>query len=156
VFEIFVQGHRTLDRAAQGGLGIGLSITKQLIEMHAGQVGTTSPGLGFGSTFEIRLPRVLPPGEARQRPTSRAQPRRVLIVDDNADTAHARALFLTHGGHETKVALSGQEALALIESSQPEVALLDIWPTGMDGYELAQRLRAIPRLKCTRLVALTR
>jgi CheY-like chemotaxis protein len=154
VFEIFVQGHRTLDRA-QGGLGIGLSITKQLIEMHAGQIGATSPGLGFGSTFEIRLPRISPPAEKGQRPTFRAQPRRVLIVDDNADSADARALLLTHEGHETQVALSGQEALERIESFQPDVALLDIGMPGMDGYELARRLRAIPRLKSTRLVALT-
>jgi signal transduction histidine kinase len=154
LFEIFVQGHCTLDRA-QGGLGIGLSITKQLIEMHAGKVRAASPGLGFGSTFEIRLPRISPPAEQRQRPTFRAQPRRVLIVDDNADSAHARALLLTHGGHETQVALSGQEALERIESFQPDVALLDIGMPGMDGYELARRLRAIPRLKSIRLVALT-
>jgi signal transduction histidine kinase len=154
VFEIFVQGDRTLDRA-QGGLGIGLSVTRRLIEMHAGQVGATSPGLGFGSTFEVRLPRISPPAEKRQRPTFRAPPRRVLIVDDNADSAHALSLLLTHGGHETQVALSGQEALERIESFQPDVALLDIGLPELDGYELARRLRAIPRLKSTRLVALT-
>jgi CheY-like chemotaxis protein len=143
-----------LDRA-QGRLGIGLSVTKQLIEMHAGRIGVTSPGLGCGSTFEIRLPRIAPPAEARERPTLRAPPRRVLIVDDNADAAHAWALLLAQEGHETQVALSGEEVLERIESFQPDVALLDIGMPGMDGYELAARLRAIPRLKSTRLVALT-
>jgi len=154
VFDLFVQSDRTLDRA-QGGLGIGLSVVKRLIEMHAGEVTAQSGGIGQGSTFEIRLPRIARP-EAAARPDSPRSPaRRVLIVDDNVDAANSLAMLLRHAGHETQVAYSGREALTRIESFEPEVALLDIGLPEMDGYELASRLRAVPQLGGTRLVALT-
>jgi signal transduction histidine kinase/ActR/RegA family two-component response regulator len=154
VFDLFVQGDRTLDRA-QGGLGIGLSVVKQLIEMQEGQVSARSPGLGCGSTFEIRLPRIARPADAPQASSFEAPPRRVLVVDDNADSANSLSQLLALGGHETQVALSSREALDRIESFQPHVALLDIGLPELDGYQLAARLRTISCLKDIRLVALT-
>ncbi|MGA7538953.1 MAG: ATP-binding protein [Steroidobacteraceae bacterium] len=154
VFDLFVQSDRTLDRA-QGGLGIGLSVVKRLIEMHAGEVTAQSGGVGQGSTFVIELPRIERPEAAARADLPRAPSRRVLIVDDNVDAANSLAMLLSHAGHETQVAYSGREALTRVESFEPQVALLDIGLPGMDGYELASRLRAVPRLAATRLVALT-
>jgi signal transduction histidine kinase/ActR/RegA family two-component response regulator len=154
LFDLFVQGDRTLDRA-QGGLGIGLSVVKRLIEMHEGEVRAQSAGLGQGSTFTIQLPRIPRPEPVVRIESVQAPPRRVLIVDDNEDAANSLAMLLSHAGHDVQVAYSGREALALVESFQPEVALLDIGLPEMDGYELATRLQAIPRLNATRLIALT-
>jgi PAS domain S-box-containing protein len=155
VFDLFVQSDRTLDRA-QGGLGIGLAVVKRLIEMHDGQVTARSPGLGGGSTFEIRLPRVVRPrASSNEAAQIKGPPRRVLIVDDNQDAANSLAALLACHGHEAQVAFTGKQALEQIESFQPEVALLDLGLPEMDGYELAGRLRALPRLNGIRLVALT-
>ena len=155
LFDMFVQGERTLDRA-QGGLGIGLSVVKRLLQMHGGQVTARSEGLGRGSTFEIRLPRIARPEADGPPVSSTASPaRRVLIVDDNTDAANSLAMLLKLGGHDAQVSYSGPQALERVESFQPEVALLDIGLPGMDGYELARRLRARPGLQGIRLVALT-
>ncbi|HJS92447.1 MAG TPA: ATP-binding protein [Steroidobacteraceae bacterium] len=154
IFDLFVQSDRTLDRA-QGGLGIGLSVVKRLIEMHGGEVSAQSAGLGHGSSFVIRLPRGARPEAAARVESVKSPPRRVLIVDDNVDAANALAMLLSYTGHEAQVAYSGREALARIESFQPDVALLDIGLPEMDGYELASRLRAHPRFAATRLLALT-
>ena len=155
VFDLFVQSDRTLDRA-QGGLGVGLAVVKRLIEMHNGDVTAHSEGLGRGSTFEMRLPRVARPAPApavgeRFKP----EPRRVLIVDDNVDAADSLALLLKFEGHETHVVYSGEEALASIESFKPDVALLDIGLPEMNGYDLARQIRKMPQLKAPRLIALT-
>ncbi len=107
VFDLFMQSDRTLDRA-QGGLGIGLSIVKRLIEMHYGQVMARSPGLGCGATFEMRLPRITRPRERREEPVIKATPQRILIVDDNADAAQTMALLLESSGHVTRVTLSSR------------------------------------------------
>ena len=155
IFDLFVQSERTLDRA-QGGLGIGLSVVKRLMEMHDGQISVRSAGLGHGSTFEIRLPQIArPDAPAVQAVQGPAQSRRVLIVDDNEDAANSLALLLSLAGHDTHVVFSGEEALERIESFQPDVALLDIGLPRMNGYELAQRLRTVAHLKTTRLVALS-
>jgi PAS domain S-box-containing protein len=154
VFDLFVQSDRTLDRA-QGGLGIGLSVVKRLIEMHSGEVTAESGGIGQGSTFLIRLPRIARPEAAARPDELRSPPRRVLIVDDNVDAADSLAMLLSHAGHETQVAYSGREALERVECFEPQLALLDIGLPEMDGYELASRLRALPRLSRTRLIALT-
>ncbi|HTX04318.1 MAG TPA: PAS domain S-box protein, partial [Steroidobacteraceae bacterium] len=154
VFDLFVQSDRTLDRA-QGGLGIGLSVVKRLIEMHSGEVTAESGGVGQGSTFLIRLSRIARPEAAARPDELRSPPRRVLIVDDNVDAADSLALLLSHAGHETQVAYSGREALERVESFEPQLALLDIGLPEMDGYELARRLRARPRLSRARLIALT-
>ena len=155
IFDLFVQSDRTLDRA-QGGLGIGLSVVKRLIEMHDGQVSARSAGLGHGSTFELRLPRTARPEAVS--PTGvplKAPPRRVLVVDDNVDAANSLAMLLGVEGHEAQVAYGSREALERIESFQPDVALLDIGLPEINGYELARRLRVLPQLEGLRLVALT-
>jgi len=155
IFDLFVQSDRTLDRS-QGGLGIGLSVVKRLIEMHEGEVRARSAGLGQGSTFELRLPRTARPKvSAADGVPVKAPPRRVLIVDDNADAANSLAMLLGVEGHETQVAYGSREALERIESFRPDVALLDIGLPEINGYELAQRLRSHPRLEGVRLVALT-
>jgi len=155
VFDLFVQSERTLDRA-QGGLGIGLAVVKKLIEMHEGTVSARSPGLGQGSTFEIRLPHIPRPGAlGREGVEFRTSPRRVLIVDDNVDGAVSLAMLLGLQGHEAETVHTAKEALERIAVFKPEVALLDIGLPEMDGYELARRLRAMPQLQGLRLIALT-
>jgi PAS domain S-box-containing protein len=153
IFELFVQGDRTLDRS-QGGLGVGLAICKQLVEMHRGSVMAHSAGVGHGSAFEIRLPLA----EASADVDSGVRPqvgrtRRVLIVDDNQDAADSLAVVLRFEGHETSVAYSAQAAIEAVRSSQPEFVLLDIGLPSMDGYEVARRIRASG--STARIVALT-
>jgi len=155
VFELFVQGDRTLDRA-QGGLGIGLSVVQRLIEMHGGEVRARSEGLGKGSRFEIRLPRIEAPGvheSSSERLTGPA--RRVLIVDDNVDSADSLAMVLKYDGHETDRVYTARDAIERTASFKPDVILLDIGLPEIDGYEIARRLRATPGLERLRLVALT-
>jgi PAS domain S-box-containing protein len=155
IFELFVQGDRTLDRA-QGGLGIGLSVVKRLVEMHEGEVSARSSGLGHGSTFEIRLPLIARPQTLIAETAGIASPARsVLVVDDNADAANTLAALLSCMGHEARVAFNGKEALEQLQTYKPEVVLLDIGLPVMNGYELAQRLRSNRQLKDVRLVALT-
>jgi CheY-like chemotaxis protein len=155
IFDLFVQSDRTLDRA-QGGLGIGLAVVKRLVEMHGGEVAAESPGPGQGATFTIRLPRVArPQARSPEAAAFRASPRRVLVVDDNADAADSLAALLKLQGHETQAVYSGHEALERIESFRPHVALIDIGLPRMNGYELAQRLRARPDPAELRLVAIT-
>jgi CheY-like chemotaxis protein len=155
VFDLFVQGEGSLDRA-QGGLGVGLAVVKRLVEQHNGTVTARSPGTGQGSTLEMRLPRIArPPTASTEEIPYKAAPRRVLIVDDNADAANSLAMLLGLRGHDVQVAFSGREALERIDSFEPDVVLLDIGLPQMDGYELAERLRAIPKLRGVRLIALT-
>jgi signal transduction histidine kinase/DNA-binding response OmpR family regulator len=155
VFELFVQGDRTLDRAL-GGLGIGLSVAKQLIEMHGGRVAADSPGLGRGSTFRLWLPLIERPGSlAGAAPDTRQPARRVLIVDDNVDAADSLALVLQLDGHVTRTGYSAQDAFELAVAFEPEVMLLDIGLPEMDGYEVARRIRASGRPAGVKLIALT-
>jgi PAS domain S-box-containing protein len=153
IFELFVQGDRTLDRS-QGGLGVGLAICKQLIEMHRGTVTANSDGVGRGATFEIRLPLTEATTETDNNvrpPTVRA--RRVLIVDDNHDAADSLAVVLRFEGHAALVAYSAQDAIEAVATSQPEFVLLDIGLPNMDGYEVARRIRASGA--SARIIALT-
>ncbi|HEX8757639.1 MAG TPA: GAF domain-containing protein [Steroidobacteraceae bacterium] len=155
VFDLFVQSERTLDRS-QGGLGIGLAVVKRLVDMHRGEVGARSEGHGRGATFQIRLPRIARPTAASADGAPfEAEPRRVLIVDDNADAANSLSMLLSIQGHETQVAYGAQEALACVEDLKPEIALLDIGLPEMDGYELARRLRAMSPRHTMCLIALT-
>jgi PAS domain S-box-containing protein len=155
VFDLFVQNERTLDRA-QGGLGIGLSVTRRLIEMHGGRISAQSAGLGRGATFVVRLPRVARPEAVRAEPTpAMAVPRRVLIVDDNEDAANSLAMLLGFRGHDVRTAYSAMQALATLGSFEAEVALLDVGLPEMNGYQLAQRLRSDPNFRGTLLVAIT-
>ncbi len=165
IFNMFVQGERTLDRS-QGGLGIGLTIVRNLVELHGGTVTAESCGLGQGSEFVLCLPALpqqqleLTLNEANGRPArtqKRAQPhgKRVLVVDDNADAAETLADLLHGLGHTTSVAHDGPTALSKAAAFRPQVALLDIGLPVMDGYELARRLREQPGLHRVRLLAIT-
>jgi len=155
VFELFVQGERTLDRA-QGGLGIGLSIVRRLVEMHDGSVCISSGGERRGTIFEMRLP--LYDGLVDAAPSASAEAgvaRRVLVVDDNEDAANTLAMILKMEGHEVETAYSGAQALERIEEFRPAVVLLDIGLPGLDGYEIAERVRAKPANRHIQLVAIT-
>jgi CheY-like chemotaxis protein len=161
VFDLFAQGDRTLHRA-QGGLGIGLSLVRRLVEMHGGTIAAHSEGLGRGSTFTVRLPLASEGEEGTQRAapitdegTAQRSARRVLVVDDNLDAAETLSMLLSIKGHETFTAHSGPEALALAQACRPEVVFLDIGMPGMDGYEVARRLRVDPATAGALLVALT-
>jgi signal transduction histidine kinase len=142
IFDLFVQSNRTLDRSL-GGLGIGLSVVRQLIEMHGGSVSAHSEGPGHGAVFEVRLPLVDAPGMAEEKlvPTAVA-PRRILIVDDNTDAADSLAMLLQMEGHTAQPVYGPKEALERATAFNPEVILLDIGLPGMDGYEVARRVRA--------------
>ena len=141
MFELFTQGDRSLDRS-QGGLGIGLSVVKQLVEMHGGTVNAASDGAGTGATVEMRLPLAEPPGAAKSAPCNQVSPpRRVLVVDDNEDAANSLAMLLEFDGHEAVRVYHPLEALKKVESFDPEIILLDIGLPDMDGYEVVRRLR---------------
>jgi signal transduction histidine kinase/ActR/RegA family two-component response regulator len=158
IFDLFTQANRSLDRA-QGGLGIGLTLVRHIVEMHDGSVAVASAGYGQGSEFTIRLPLhtepvVLPPEEEPPPPPEKRQ-RRVLVVDDNLDVADSLASMLRQHGHEVTLAHDGPAALAMAPGLRPQVVLLDIGLPGLDGYEVARRLRAMPELSDTLLIALT-
>ena len=160
VFDAFAQGPQGSDRA-QGGLGLGLTIVKSLVDLHGGQVEASSAGRGLGAEFVVRLPaldstdaRVASPPALAEPP----QPRtglRVLVVDDNEDAATMLGEVLTMLGHEVVVAFDGASALQARKTFTPDVALLDIGLPGMDGHELAQKLRARHPGVPLRLIALT-
>jgi PAS domain S-box-containing protein len=154
VFDLFVQSERTLDRS-QGGLGIGLSVVKRLVEMHGGAVRVASEGLGRGTTVTIRLPRIEPPQIIAKPAPAAISSRRVLVVDDSTDAADSLAMLLELEGHDVATAYSAAAALEKAERLQPEIAFIDIGLPQMDGYEVARRLRANERCRAIRLVALT-
>jgi CheY-like chemotaxis protein len=146
VFDLFTQGDRSLARS-EGGLGIGLTLVKDLAEMHGGRAEAFSGGPGQGSEFVVRLPvlerrqgRPQGDGEAIGVPAGSAG-RHILVVDDNADAAESLAMLLRVRGHEVRVALDGETALQAASTYRPEVVLLDIGLPRMDGYEVARRLR---------------
>ncbi len=157
IFEMFVQSSRSLDRS-YGGLGIGLTIVSQLVEMHEGKIEARSAGLGLGTEFIVTLPTISPPDSSLEKVTPPAGPtqsRRILIVDDNKDAAETMAMLQQLHGHDTRTAYSGPEALATAQEFLPHVVLLDIGLPGMDGFEVARRLRMIPSLQDAFLIALS-
>jgi PAS domain S-box-containing protein len=159
VFDMFTQGRRRDDARAQDGLGIGLSLVKQLVQMHGGQVEAKSEGIGCGSEFVVTLPLVetrppLPAG-ASAPPAAPAQRRRVLVVDDNRDAADSLGVLLDFLGAEVCVAHDGAAALAALPEFRPALMLLDLGMQGIDGHEVARRLRADRAWDGVRLVALT-
>jgi PAS domain S-box-containing protein len=159
VFELFTQAERTSDRS-QGGLGIGLALVKSLVELHDGTVTAASAGLGQGSEFTIRLPRVaMPPmpgeGELHGLLAAPAHALRVLVVDDNQDAAMVLSMFLQTAGHVVAVEHDARRALERARSEPPDVCLLDIGLPDIDGNELARRLRAQPGGAARLLVAVT-
>ena len=156
IFDLFTQANRTLDRS-QGGLGIGLSLVQRLVELHGGTVEAHSAGLGQGSEFIVRLPALSPAEPIARIETAKqiAQTSRLLVVDDNIDSADMLVMLLQMLGHEAQAAYSGQTALETAVKYQPEFVLLDIGLPDMNGYEVAQRLRQRPQTKDVRLIAMT-
>ena len=146
IFEVFVQVSSSLDRP-QGGLGLGLAVVRQLVELHGGSVAAESPGLGEGSTFIVKLPSLpdVPLGQQTAGLAASSQTeQRILVVDDNADLAMTTALLLRYKKYEVHTCLSGPEALEAVERLHPDVVLLDLGMPGMDGYETCRRLRELP------------
>jgi PAS domain S-box-containing protein len=158
VFDLFVQGERGLDRR-EGGLGVGLTIAKRLTELQGGTLSAASPGSGLGSRFTIELPLMQP--ERIEHPSNDAigsvitQSKRVLVVDDNRDAADSLAALIELLGHQATVLHDGRDALTVAVSHAPDLILLDIGLPGMDGYEVARRLRAARETANIRLVACT-
>jgi signal transduction histidine kinase/CheY-like chemotaxis protein len=159
IFEMFRQLNPSLHRA-EGGLGIGLSVVKSLVELHGGSVVALSGGVGRGSEFVV----VLPLSDRQQAAWNRSAnlpprlaPRRlkVLVVEDNVDVAHTVMALLAQAGHEVEVAYDGPSALSTVHSFEPQVAFLDIGLPGMSGLELASAFRNDPKLREIRLIALT-
>jgi signal transduction histidine kinase len=161
VFDLFVQGERALDRG-QGGLGIGLTLVKRLVEMHQGTVDVASEGPGRGATFTVTLP-CIAAVEPQQRAAHAAPAprgpevygRRILVVDDNIDAAESTAAFLRLEGHEVKAVHDGLQALASLKVFDPHVVVLDIGLPGLDGYAVARQLRARGDTSHVLLIALT-
>ena len=169
MFELFAQGDRTLARS-EGGLGIGLTLVRSLVEMHGGRIEAFSEGQGRGSEFVVRLPAIPavpssgaePPRPVRapavppkESPAAAVAGRRVLVVDDNVDSARGTGLILSRHGYDVRLAYDGPAALVAAQEHRPEFVLLDIGLPGMDGYEVAQRLRQDPVLAGVRLVAVS-
>ncbi len=158
MFLLFGQGDRTLARS-EGGLGIGLTLVKALTELHGGTITANSRGVGLGSEFVVRLPEAPRSSVDRSARTPNvskvAKGSRVLVVDDNTDAARGLARLLRLLGHEVGVAHSGPEAIEVAQEYSPEVVLLDIGLPGMDGYEVAARLRHEPSCRHAVLIAVT-
>jgi CheY-like chemotaxis protein/two-component sensor histidine kinase len=159
IFELFVQADSGPARE-RGGLGVGLTVAKMITGLHGGSIDVRSEGLGHGTEFSVRLPLV--PQSARTQGvdvaragTSPMAQRRILVVDDNADAAASLALLLKFSGHEVHVAHEGEAALRLAETLRPHAVLLDVGMPGMDGYEVARRLRQRPGTDDLVIIAVT-
>jgi CheY-like chemotaxis protein/anti-sigma regulatory factor (Ser/Thr protein kinase) len=158
MFDLFTQGERSLARS-EGGLGIGLTLVRRIVEMHNGTVEARSAGLNMGSEFIVRLP-LARWKTAGTRGTSGDYPTltgvcRVLVVDDNDDSAQTMAMMLELEGHRAKVAHDGPAALEVAREFKPHVVLLDIGLPEMDGFDVARRMRDTPGLADAMLVAMT-
>ena len=157
-FDLFAQAQSSIDRQ-QGGLGIGLALVKKLVELHGGRVRAASEGLGLGSRFTLSLPRVVSEATEPQSDAGaldhRPQAGRVLVVDDNVDAANTLAMLLRACGHSCEVAYDAMQALAVAEQRCPDVFILDIGLPGMDGRQLARRLRQQPATAGALIVALS-
>ncbi len=161
VFDLFTQGARTLARS-QGGLGLGLTLVKRLVELHGGEVGAASGGVGQGSTFTLTLPCAEAPadgfgGAPFEEPEAAplARPLRLVLVDDNADAADSLSTLLGVQGYQTAVEYDARSALRRARAERPDAMLVDIGLPDIDGYQLAQQLRAMPETSATVLVAIT-
>ena len=156
IFDMFVRGR--VERAdANTGLGVGLALARKIVELHGGSIEVASEGAGKGSEFAVRLPLAGAREDVRppQAPVGAIAPRCVLLVDDNRDAAAALELLLRDMGHHTHVVHGGAEALEKISGNEIDVVFLDLGMPGIDGYEVARRVRANQRVRQPRLVALT-
>ncbi|GGY88773.1 response regulator [Pseudoduganella plicata] len=156
VFDVFVQGTSTIDRA-QGGLGIGLALVRRLTELHGGSVDAESAGPGEGSVFSIRLPRIerIIEKEPEIMDTNEQAKPNVLLIEDNDDGREMMAMMLSCYGYDVRSAPDGLQGIETALSYRPDVALVDIGLPGIDGYEVARRLRANSDTSGIRLIALT-
>ncbi len=157
VFDLFIQGERTLARS-EGGLGLGLTLVRRLVELHRGRVAASSPGVGQGSTFSVRLPRIAAPTQTALPPTplvSQKPGLNIVIVEDNDDSRESLQILLQLQGHRVSAASDGPSGAQKIIESRPTVAVIDIGLPGCDGFEVARRVRAaLPSIAVT-LIALT-
>ncbi|HEY2968808.1 MAG TPA: MASE1 domain-containing protein [Casimicrobiaceae bacterium] len=159
VFDLFVQGDRSLDRT-EGGLGIGLTLVKRLVEMHRGSVSASSGGLGEGSEFVVRLPLALGRDVAHgfvkeELPRAPVTRRRLLVVDDNRDFADTLGALFETMGHDVRIAYNGIDAVSATAEYRPDAVFLDIGLPGRNGYDVARMLRSSPELADVTLVAFT-
>ncbi len=158
VFDLFTQSGRALDRA-QGGLGIGLALSRSLVHLHGGQIEARSEGPGRGSEFTVRLPLgEAPSSHAGSKGSTALAPKllcRILVVDDDRDVADSLVMLLQSMGADVRVAYNGAAALATVAEFKPDLALVDIGMPNMDGYETARRIRLMPEGKNLVLVALS-
>jgi len=155
VFDLFVQGTRALDRA-QGGLGVGLALVRRLADMHGGRVAAHSAGTGMGSSFELRLPLVAAPSLPAPVPAPAASTRqRVLLIEDNEDGREMMAMMLEAQQYSVDTAIDGYDGLKRAAEVLPDIALVDIGLPGIDGYEVARRMRLDPATRGVKLIALT-
>jgi CheY-like chemotaxis protein/two-component sensor histidine kinase len=160
IFDLFVQEDRRLDRSV-GGMGIGLTLVRRLVELHGGTVEASSPGPRLGSRFVVRLPlrHAGSPAAGSAPPDALGAdappPIRILVVDDNVDAAESLMMMMKILGQDVRVAFDGASALEIATEFRPELVFLDIGMPDMDGYEVARRIRGEPRTRDARLVALT-
>jgi signal transduction histidine kinase/CheY-like chemotaxis protein len=157
VFELFAQAAGP-EHAVQGGLGVGLSLARSIAQLHGGTLVASSEGPGKGSEFLLRLPLVDSPAvtrDVRDNAASRSAGSRIIVVDDNVDAADSLGIMLSHSGHDVRVVYGGRDALATAKEFLPDTMILDLGMPDMDGYAVARAVRADPKLRETRLIALS-
>jgi signal transduction histidine kinase/ActR/RegA family two-component response regulator len=158
VFDLFARGEFGLQRSP-AGLGIGLTLVKRIAELHGGLAEAASDGPGRGSVFTVRLPRIAAPDTRRPESDSELnkpiEPRRILLIEDNDDTRESLRVLLEASGHKVYEAFDGPAGVERALEAKPEVVLIDLGLPGLDGYEVAARIRAAPACRATRLIAVT-
>ena len=158
VFEMFSQLDRSLERS-KSGLGLGLALARQIVQMHGGSIRASSAGIGLGSEFTVRLPLLTSPLPAPElpgpAPAGAAVRRRILIADDNEDAADSMGMLLRAAGHEVEIVYDGIGALEAAHRIKPDVMVVDIGMPGMNGYDVARAARGEPWAAHTLIIALT-
>jgi CheY-like chemotaxis protein len=161
IFDMFMQADRSIDRS-HGGLGVGLTVARRLVELHGGSISAVSDGVGKGSTFTVRIPLSVAQPEAADDLAARgteapagASPLRILVADDNRDSAESLAALLRMVGHEVRIAYDGVEAVGVASEYRPDAVVLDIGMPKMNGYEVAKKLRGEATGKDMNIIAVS-